>query len=146
MNGRWWRHRRDRGSASLETVVLAPPLLLLIGLAAVGMRVQDAKSAIEAAAYDAARAASISRTTGTAQSRASTAADIALSQGGLRCANLSVSVNTAEFARPVGQPANVYVTVTCDVILADLGVPGLPGTRRLTATFTSPLDLYRGRL
>lgn len=139
-----WR-RRDRGSATLETVVLAPPLLLLIGLAAVGMRVQDAKSAIEAAAYDAARAASISRTEGRATAAAAAAASIALNQEGVQCAGgPTISVDTAGFRRPPGQTAYVTATITCQVYLADLGIPGL-GTRRLDATFVSPIDLYRER-
>jgi hypothetical protein len=35
--------------------------------------------------------------------------------------------------------------VTCTVSLSDLLVPGIPGSRRLTARFTSPLDPYRSR-
>jgi hypothetical protein len=35
--------------------------------------------------------------------------------------------------------------VTCTVRLADLLVPGLPGSRTLTSTFVSPLDPYRSR-
>jgi hypothetical protein len=39
----------------------------------------------------------------------------------------------------------VSATVTCTVSLSDLLVPGLPGSRTLTATFTSPLDPFRER-
>jgi hypothetical protein len=35
--------------------------------------------------------------------------------------------------------------VTCTVPLANLALPGLPGTARLKGTFTSPLDIYRSR-
>ncbi|MEN3308887.1 MAG: hypothetical protein V7603_5089 [Micromonosporaceae bacterium] len=138
------RRPRDRGSAALETVVLAVPLLALLGLAAAGLRVQDAKSAIEAAAYDAARAASISRTEAAAITRANSAAAIALDQEGVNCAGGPVvSVNTDGFNQPVGQPANVTVTVSCDVLLTDLGI-GMD-TQELTAIFVSPIDRYRSR-
>jgi hypothetical protein len=54
-------------------------------------------------------------------------------------------VNTAGFAKPVGTPAVVAATVTCVVDLSDLAMPGLPGDRALTSTFTSALDPFRGR-
>ena len=56
-----------------------------------------------------------------------------------------VVVNTSQFAIPPGQPALVTATVSCTVSLANLSLPGLPGTARLQATFTSPLDIYRSR-
>ena len=36
-------------------------------------------------------------------------------------------------------------TVACVVNLADLSLPGVPGTRTVTATATSPIDTYRER-
>jgi hypothetical protein len=50
----------------------------------------------------------------------------------------TVTVDTAGFAAPVGTPATVTATVRCVVNLADLAVPGVPGTRTVTATATSP--------
>jgi hypothetical protein len=118
---------------------------VLIGLAIVGGRVQIAGGAIEAAAHDAARAASISRTAGQAQAAAYTAAGATLGQQGLHCATLSVLVDTAGFAVPVGQPATVAVSVTCVVDFSDLVADGLPGSRTLNATFVSVLDTFRTR-
>ena len=54
-------------------------------------------------------------------------------------------MDTSGFASPVGPPANVTATVTCVVNLSDVAVPGLPGTRTITATMTSPLDTFRER-
>ena len=55
-------------------------------------------------------------------------------------------MDTTGFSVPVGEPAQVSATVTCAVRLSDLtAVPGMPGSRALTATFTSPLDPYRAR-
>jgi len=69
---------------AIEAAVLSPPLLLLIGLAIVGGRIQVAGWAIESAAHDAARAASIARTKADARVRALAAANATLQQNGLR--------------------------------------------------------------
>jgi Flp pilus assembly protein TadG len=140
-----WRRRDERGSAAIESAILAPPLLVLIGLAIVGGRIQIAAGAIEAAAHDAARAASISRTAGQAQASAYAAAGATLGQQGLHCASLTVLVDTAGFAVPVGQPATVAVTVTCVVDFSDLVADGLPGWKTLNASFVSVLDTFRTR-
>ncbi len=146
MTRRWARRRRDdHGSAAIEAAILAPPLLAFFALAIVGGRVQIAGGAIEAAAHDAARAASISRTAGDAQTNALSAAGATLAQQGLHCATLTVVVNTAGFAVPVGQPAAVAVSVTCVVDFSDLVADGMPGSRTLTSTFVSSLDTFRTR-
>ena len=57
-----------------------------------------------------------------------------------------VHVDTRQFTRvSVGLPAQVTATVSCRVPLADLVVPGMPGSRLLSYTFTSPLDPFRER-
>ena len=114
-------------------------------MAIVGGRIQVAGGAIEAAAHDAARAASISRTAAEAQANAYAAARATLSQQGLHCASLTVTVDTAGFAVPVGQPAAVSATVTCVVDFSDLVADGLPGSRTMTSTFVSSLDTFRTR-
>jgi len=140
-----WRRRDERGSAAIEAAILAPTLLVLIGLAIVGGRIQIAGGAIEAAAHDAARAASISRTAGQAQASAYAAAGATLGQQGLHCATLTVQVDTAGFAVPVGQAATVAVTITCVVDFSDLVADGLPGSKTLNASFVSVLDTFRTR-
>jgi len=145
----WWRRRRarrDRGSISVELAILLPGFVYLIVLAVVTGRQVIAQGAIDLAAHDAARAASLSRTAAVAQSRADAAALDTLTQQGLACASLTVTVNTAGFGVPVGNPASVTVTVVCQVSFADLAaLPGVPGARTLTASFVSPLDQYRSR-
>ena len=42
-----------------------------------------------------------------------------------------------------GVPASVTVTVGCTVDLHDLALPGLPGTKTLSSTYTAVLDTYR---
>lgn len=139
------RPRNERGSATIETVVLAPGLLMLIGLLILGGRIALAGGSVEHAAAEAARSASIARTAAEAQADAHDTAYTSLNQQGIQCVSLDVSVDTSQFATPPGQPASVSATVTCNVNLADITIPGLPGSRTMTATVRSPLDTYRER-
>jgi Flp pilus assembly protein TadG len=139
------RPSSDRGSATVELVILAPTLLLFLLLAIYAGRVAMARQSVHAAAADAARTASIARTQAAAAGNARAAADATLAAEGLRCLDTQVDLDTAAFAAPIGTPGTVAATVTCTVDLTDLTVPGVPGSRRLTATVTSPLDTYRER-
>jgi Flp pilus assembly protein TadG len=136
---------RERGSATLELAILAPALLLLLGLVVLAGRVEVAASAVEHAAMSAAREASLARTVAGAQSIATASAARELEGQDIRCATSSVTVNASGFAVALGQPASVSASVTCTVSFADLAIPGLPGSRTLTSTATSPLDRYRAR-
>ena len=135
---------RDAGNAALELVVLAPVLLFVLGLVVAAGRTSIAQGAVDAAARDAARQASIELTPGAAQTAALASARAALSQDGLDCTPV-VHVDTSQFGRPVGVPATVTAIVSCQVPLSDLVVPGLPGSRRLSFMFSSPLDPFRER-
>jgi Flp pilus assembly protein TadG len=135
---------RDAGNAALELVILAPVILFVLGLVIAAGRTSVAQGSVAAAARDAARQASISLTPAAAKSAALASARAALSQDGLNCAPV-VTVDVTGFGVPVGEPATVQASVTCHVSLSSLLVPGLPGSRTLHATFTSPLDPYRER-
>lgn len=137
--------RDDRGSLSLELVILGPGILLFILLVIFAGRVALAGQSVQQAADEAARSASIARTQGEASSTAAAAARTTLSQQDLDCSSLTVKVNTSGFSTAVGQSATVSATVTCNVRTGDLALPGAPGTRRMTATAISPLDTYRER-
>jgi Flp pilus assembly protein TadG len=136
---------RDAGNAALELVVLAPVIFILIALVVAAGRTSIAQGAVDAAARDAARQASISLTPLAAREAARSSAEAALSGDGLDC-HPQVRVDTSQFVTvPVGLPASVTATVVCRVPLSDLVVPGLPGSRTLSFSFTSPLDPYRER-
>ena len=135
----------DRGSSALELTVLAPILLAFILVTIFGGRVALAHQATQAAATDAARAASISRTQQAAAGLARTTATTTLDQEGLRCTTTAVTLDTSAFSAPAGTPANITATVTCQVQLSDLVLPGIPGSRTVTSTVSSPLDTYRAR-
>ena len=78
---RWVRRRLhgsgERGSMSVELVLIAPALALVILLLVAGARVALAGNAVESAAVAAARDASLSRTTAGAQAGAQLAAQVA---------------------------------------------------------------------
>ena len=135
----------ERGSVSLELVVLTPGLLLVLGVLIYGGRLELAKQSVQSAASQAAREASIARTQSEANSTADAAATRSLAEQGLDCVSSSVSVDTSGFASPAGTPATITAEVTCVVHLSDLAVPGLPGSQPVTATADSPLDTYRER-
>ena len=54
-------------------------------------------------------------------------------------------MSAADVQGKVGTAAVIAVTVTCTVSMADLAIPGLPGSHTLTGHATSPIDNYRSR-
>jgi Flp pilus assembly protein TadG len=137
--------RDDGGSMTLELVVWTPGLLLIISLLVVAGRVSSAKGAVEQAAVEAARTASIARSPGAASTQARAAAEQSLTGQGLQCTDMTVTVDTSAFNTPPGRSATVTATVTCPVRLSDLAIPGLSGTRTVTQTAVSSLDTFRER-
>ena len=145
IKGCWYSKRADRGSAAIEAVVGVPAFLLFIAMIIAAGRFAIAQQAIDAAAVDAARSASIARTQSQARSSASSTANASLANQGLQCTSKTVAVDVSGFASPAGTPATVAATISCTVNLADVAIPGLPGNRTITSTMTSPLDTYRER-
>jgi Flp pilus assembly protein TadG len=135
----------DGGSATIELAVLAPALLALLGLVIVGGRISATGSAVEQAAAAGARAASIARDARSAEASARGIVRDSLRAQGVTCAASTTAVETDGFRVAVGRPAGVAVEVRCVVPLADVALPGLPGTRTVTARMSSPLDTFRGR-
>ncbi|WP_344957724.1 TadE/TadG family type IV pilus assembly protein [Actinomadura miaoliensis] len=136
-------HHRDRGSTTLELAIFAPALIVALLLAIAAGRIATTHAAVEAAARDAARQASIARDPATARGNATASARAALARQGLTCP-AHVHVDTFQFARPVGQPGTVTAEVTCTIRLGDVAASGVPPTT-ITARFSSPIDPFRGR-
>lgn len=136
--------RRDRGSAAIETAVAVPAFMLFVGLIIAGGRLAAAHQAVQSAATEAARTASIARTAAVASPQAATAASRSLAEQNVQCVRSNVSVDVTQFSVPVGQPARTSATVTCAVDLSSL-LPFLTGSRDVAATMTSPIDTYRQR-
>lgn len=140
------RLRSDRGNAALELVLLAPVILMMIGLVVAAGRVSTARNAVSAAAREAARQASVATSQASAQQAAISGATSALAADGINCQPIVALLNLSQaFNTPIGVPVDIRVRVTCDVQLSDLLVPGVPGSLTLNAVFTSPLDPYRSR-
>ncbi len=129
---------RDGGSVSLEMAILGPGFLLFIAALVFGGRVALAGQAVDQAASEAARTASVARSRIEADATAKAAAENTLRQQNLRCQSLTVVVDTTGFNRPVGTPASVSVDVSCIV-------PVLSRSRTVTGRAQSPLDTYRQR-
>lgn len=134
----------DGGYAPVELAPVALAFLLFLGLIIAAGRTGIALLDVRAAAAAAARQASAARTPQDARAAARASAAEALASDGLDCAP-AVTAGTAGFAVPAGQPAQVTATVTCQVRLSDLAVPGMPGSRTVTFTAAAPLDPYRER-
>jgi hypothetical protein len=138
------RHGSDRGSATLELVILTPALLALVLLLIAAGRITTAKGQVEQSARDAVRAASLTRSLTDAQHAATQTAQATLGAEHLTCEHLQLQVSGG-FTVPAGQPAAVHVRLSCTAALADLALPGLPGSRTETASYDAPLDTYRSR-
>ncbi|TCB89413.1 pilus assembly protein [Micromonospora zingiberis] len=136
---------RDCGSVTIELAILAPSLLLVASFAMLVGRLALSNAALDAATYSGARAASLARDASTAQGRAESSIHATLDAQDINCLNLIVDVDTTQFARDVGEPASVIVTVECRVDLSAGAMPGMPTSRWITATYSSPLDLFRSR-
>lgn len=124
----------DRGSISTETAVLAPALFLLLGLMIAFGRIVDAEGAVDSAARAAARAASLERDAGNAQTLGQEAAARSLEGEGVTCQTNTVTVDMAGFAAQVGEHATVTAAISCTANLSDIGIPGLPGAKTCRST------------
>lgn len=134
------RPTSERGSATVELVLITPVLLLMLVFVVFLGRLGQARNDVDRAARDAARAASIARLPEDAEAAGRDAARATLESGGASCRQMAVSVDAAGFV-PGG---TVSATVTCTVDLADVAGLGLPGATTLTASFREPVDTYRG--
>ncbi len=135
----------QRGAAAVEFAMLVPVLVLLFGLVVGGARTWLARGAVEQAAAAAARGASQARTPGEAQHAATELARAQAAVGGLRCDRWAVDVEVGALAGAPGIPGEIRATVTCDVPLGDVLVPGWPGSVEVRATSAAVVDRYRGR-
>ena len=101
--------RNEEGMATLE-IVLALPVLIMVALFVVGLgRMAEARSIVDAAAFDAARAASLERNVGAAQAVGHDAAKASIGTTGVACTGLTIQVDVSQYT--VG--GHVTATVAC---------------------------------
>jgi Flp pilus assembly protein TadG len=135
----------ERGSSALEIVIIAPAFIAILVLLAAGGRLALAGNAVESAASAAAREASLSRDASSAQTAAEAMARTSMTQSGVNCLTLTVTIDASGLNAPLGNTGTVGASVTCTVALSDAAMIGLPGTRNLNGSAISPVDAYRER-
>ena len=140
-----FRWRDERGSAAVEITLVAPVLVLFVLVIIFGGRLVLARQAVQSAAFDAARAASLARAQPAARSAAARIAASTPANQKQPGATTQVVPDLTGFTKPVGTPATVTVRVVCEVPVADLGLPGIGGTVTVEETATSALDEFRER-
>ena len=137
--------RGERGSTTLELVIWGPVLLLVLSVIVYAGRTAQARQTVEAAAGEAARAATAAPTQRQARADATAAAEAALQSSGLRCRTTSVEIDTRGWMLPAGVPATATAVVSCDVDLASITAPGVPGSQLVQGTASSAMDTFRAR-
>lgn len=123
---------------AVEYVIVAPMILVVLGLIYLFGDYANATGTLEAGTRDAARVASQSRSLSEADQRARAAIVTQLGGSSPTCTRTLAVRITGEF-----QPgATITVTATCTYPTADF-IIGLPGGLHPTATFSSVLDPNR---
>lgn len=125
---------------AVELVLITPLVVVLLLFVAFGGRVVRAEAAVRHAADRAARAASLRQAPAAATAAARSVALDELAASPLSCMSPTVTVDTGSLG-PGGQ---VRVTVTCTARLGDLGLLGVPGSKRFSATSAEVIDARRG--
>jgi len=134
-----WRRRVERGSMSIEMVLLTPALVACILVLAAGARYVDARGQTSSAAFAAARAASLTSDEEAAIAAGREAASRSLADRGQACFRLTVHVDAGGFH----SGGHLRATVTCVADLSDLTGFGLPGSKSFRSTAVVPIEDHR---
>ena len=139
MGDRDRRVRGDDGQAIAELVIVAPVLLLVIVLMVAFGRIDSAQGDVESAARAGVQAAVVQANGADAQTQATSAVTSTLAGAGLTCPAPQITTDTSNFVAG----GTVSVSVTCVTSMADVSVPGVPGSKTLTATAVAHIDEFR---
>ncbi|WP_216211073.1 TadE/TadG family type IV pilus assembly protein [Amycolatopsis aidingensis] len=136
---RWWA--AEHGSVTAEAVLVAPLLvMLLLFLAVVVHRGVDARLRLDDAAHQAARAATLHRSTPAATTAARDTAEAALAQADLACHTVTTTMSGT--LAPAGA---VTVRVRCTVDFGQALLLGVPGGKTLESTASEVVDTHRSQ-
>lgn len=127
--------RDDRGSASVELVILAPLVGILLLAVVVAGRVQVARADVEGAARSAARELALARDPNAVIATVESGLAATLDVGSPSCRSMSFT--------PAVSGEWVTVTVACVVDLDAASVLPLSGSMTVTGTATEAIDAYR---
>ncbi|GAA0447860.1 hypothetical protein Aca07nite_73510 [Actinoplanes capillaceus] len=127
----------DRGSITSELAVFVVPCLILVAMFIVFCgRAASVSIDVQAVAAAGARAAADAPTPGAARTAATKAANAMASGSRFTC---TITVGTGQFRRG----GSVTVRAACVLPMAELGIPGVGGTKTARASATEPIDIYR---
>ena len=129
----------DEGSLTVELVVVTPVLFAMAVVVLIFGRVSESHQQVVSAATAGADAAAVLPDPTTAQAGASIDAAVDVAGQADTCLRSQVTTDVSHFY-PGGY---VTVTVQCQVGLADVSVPGMPGSMMVRASATAPIDPYR---
>lgn len=124
----------DRGSISVEMVILAPAFVLFFALIVVAGRVQSNTAEVEAAARSAARSLTLSRDPHEAVAIARADTHDRLDVGAPSCRDMAWDARITT--------TDVTVTISCEVDLEAAAALPIPGTFRVSASSTETLDRF----
>jgi hypothetical protein len=138
----------ERGSASVELVLLTIPVMVLVSFAVFAGRYSATQQDVTSASRDAARAAAVRQLGPGAVTDGRAAAEATLAQREVSCPTPEIDIaffdaGGAVAADPV-PGGRVDATVTCQLGLADVAGFGMPGTRSVSSTSSAVVDSYRG--
>jgi Flp pilus assembly protein TadG len=125
----------DRGSATVEIVLLAPVFLLLLAFVILAGGVESSRADVEGVAHASARAISLSRTPAAAIDTARSNAASSLGVGSSTCRHMGWAVHL--------DATEVTVTVRCSVDLSAASALPVPGSITVAASATEVFDHYR---
>ncbi|WP_341925137.1 TadE family protein [Nocardioides psychrotolerans] len=135
--------RDERGSAGVETLIMATAALSIVLVVVAAGRYVDGSAQANDAAYAAARAASLESGMGQGTTAGRQAAAKSLAERGKSCQNLTVSFAGSDFT----SGGQVVAEVTCTVTLLDTGSLGKQLGLRPNTQFTEravvPIETYR---
>ena len=129
----------EEGQAIAELVIVAPVLLLVVLLMVAFGRIDSAQGDVESAARAGVQAAVIQADAGDAEAQAAAAVQRTLHNAGLTCPSPQITTDTSNFTAG----GSVSVSVTCVTSMADVSVPGVPGSKTLSAASVAKIDPFR---
>jgi hypothetical protein len=132
--------REETGSLAIEMAMVAPGLLMIFALIFAYGRAGQVNGTLESGTRDAARSVTLARSHDEAVERAEAVVLDAIRNAPQRCQDSLVVRVVGDFL----PDETITVEATCRYGLADLGLPGAPGTITAESSFSSMLDRYRG--
>jgi len=126
---------RDRGSTTVETVIIAPVFALFLALVVLAGRLSNSRGDVEAAAQYAARTISIARSPTDAIPAARQGAEATLRVGSPTCRSMQFE--------PAVTATEVTVTISCVVDLSAASLLPVPGNSTITESAVEPRDEHR---